>query len=132
MESNFQRCGRQALRGSGVRKEPGLLRIEPWLLNEVADLAIDLAVSLVGQIHSHGRGWVDLSPTDRDDGIAVPHYLSVIAPWFALRPGTGLADCGVHVFEPSAGWRRMSASEVRGRLRVISGGRAPLITVGEE
>lgn len=120
------------LRGPGVRKGPGLLRIEPWLLNEVTDRAIELAVSLVGQIHSHGRDWVDLSPTDRADGIAVPYYLSVIAPWFALRPGTGIADCGVHVFEPCAGWRRLSMSETQARLWVISGGRAPVFTVGED
>jgi hypothetical protein len=121
-----------ALRGPGVKKGPGLLRIDPWLLNDVTDLTMTLGVSLLGQIHSHGRGWVDLSPTDRADGIAVPHYLSVIAPWFALRPGTGLADCGVHVFEPGAGWRRLSVRETRARLRVDSGGRVPLITVGEE
>ena len=121
-----------SLRGPGVRKGPGVLRIEPWLLNAVTDLTTALEVALVGQIHSHGRGWVDLSPTDRADGIAVPYYLSVIAPWFALRPHTGLADCGVHVFEPGAGWRRLSVSETRTRLQVISGGRVPLITVGEE
>jgi hypothetical protein len=121
-----------ALRGPGVTKRPDLLRIEPWLLNDVTDVAIDLGVSLVGQIHSHGRAWVDLSWTDRADGVAVPHYLSVVAPWFGLRPGTRLVDCGVHVFEPSQGWRRLPASEVEVRLRVDPGARAPVITVGQE
>lgn len=121
-----------ALRGSGVRKGPRLLSVEPWLINEVTDLAIELEVTLVGQIHSHGRGWVDMSPTDRTEGIAVPHYLSVIAPWFALRPGTGLVDCGVHVFESGDGWRRLSPSEVQTRLCVVSGGQVPLISIGEE
>lgn len=121
-----------ALRGPSVRKGPRLLRIEPGLINDVIDLALELEVALIGQIHSHGRGWVDLSPTDRTEGIAVPHYLSVIAPWFALRPGTGLVDCGVHVFESGDGWRRLSPSEVQSRLCVVSGGRVPLISIGEE
>jgi hypothetical protein len=121
-----------ALRGAGVVKRPDLLRIEPWLLNEVADAAIELGVNLVGQIHSHGRGWVDLSRTDRADGITVPHYLSIIAPWFGLRPETRLADCGAHVFEPSQGWRRLTAPEVEARLCVVPGAQAPLISVGEE
>lgn len=120
------------LRGAGVLKRPDLLRIEPWLLNEVADVAIRLEVSLVGQIHSHGRGWVNLSRTDRADGIAVPYYLSVIAPWFGLRPDTRLVDCGVHVFEPSRGWRRLPVPEVEARLCIDWGAEAPLITVGEE
>lgn len=120
-----------ALRGPGVIKRRALLRIESWLLNDVTDLAIDLGVSLIGQIHSHGGSWVDLSPTDRADGIMVPHYLSVVAPHFGLCPGTRLADCGVHVFESPRGWRRLPEPEVEARLRLMPDGVVPLLTVGE-
>ncbi len=36
-----------ALRGPGVIKRPAFLRIEPWLLNEVTDVAIAHNVTLV-------------------------------------------------------------------------------------
>ncbi|MER3406785.1 MAG: hypothetical protein C4289_17785, partial [Chloroflexota bacterium] len=74
------------LRGPGVIKRPDFLRIEPWLLNDVTDLAIDLGVVLVGQVHTHGPGYgTDLSMTDRTYGIAVPFYISVVAPDYGLR-----------------------------------------------
>src|SRR6266478_6192945 len=40
------------LRGPGITRQPDLLIIEPWLLNEVTDVTIELKVALVGQIHS--------------------------------------------------------------------------------
>ncbi len=122
-----------ALRGPGVVKQPDLLIIEPWLLNEVTDVTIGLKVALVGQIHSHGDGHgVDLSITDRTRGIAVPHYLSVVAPHYAMEPRIRIEDCGVHVFESRTGYRRLSVDEIGQRLTIVPGGRVPLIIVGTD
>jgi len=122
-----------ALRGQEITKLPDFLRIESSLINDVTDIAIDLGVSLVGQIHSHGRWYgTDLSVTDITYGFAVPFYLSVVAPDYALRSATSWKDCGVHVFEPGSGYRRLNIEEIRRRIRVVSGNKAPLLKVGEE
>jgi proteasome lid subunit RPN8/RPN11 len=122
-----------ALRGPGVIKRPDQLVIQPQLVNDVTDLAVELGLVLVGQIHSHGDLYgTDLSYADRNFGIKVPYFLSLVAPGFALRPGTRMEDCGVHVFEPGSGFRRFSPSEVARRILVVSGASLPLLTVGEE
>jgi hypothetical protein len=121
------------LRGSGVTKRPELLVITPWLLNEVADVALHLNVSLIGQIHTHGSGYgIDLSRTDRTRGIAVPHFLSVVAPDYGLRSDICITDCGVHVFEPGLGYRRLSMSEVEQRVQVVLGPPPPLLLIGQD
>lgn len=121
------------LRGPGVIKRADQLRIADWLINEVTDQALELGVSLIGHIHSHGEGYgTDLSPTDRTFGIAVPYYLSVVAPGFGMRSQTQIADCGVHVFEPSFGYRRLPVDELEQRVRVAPGMQATFILAGEE
>ncbi len=121
-----------APRGPGMEKRPDLLVIKPALMSEVTDVAVELGVVLVGQIHSHGP-WhgVDLSITDRRYGVAVPHHLSIVAPNYAMTPGTRIEDCGVHVFEPGYGYRRLGAPEVASRLQVVPGSQLPLVVVGE-
>jgi proteasome lid subunit RPN8/RPN11 len=120
------------LRGSGVIKRPDQLVIQAALVNEVTDLAIELGLVLVGQIHSHDDlCGIDLSYADRTFGITVPYYLSLVAPGFALRPQTHLDDCGVHVFEPANGFRRLSAAEVSRRIQVVPAVSVPVLTVGE-
>jgi hypothetical protein len=100
------------LRGRDVVREPAYLHVGADTINEIADLGIEHGASIIGQIHSHGpRHGVDLSPTDRRYGIAVPYFLSVVAPDYALRPTTSIAECGVHVFEAGAGYRRLDAHE---------------------
>ena len=121
------------LRGSGVTKRPDLLVISPGVLNEVADVALQLNVSLIGQIHTHGPGYgIDLSRTDRTRGIAVPHFLSVVAPDYGLRSDIGITDCGVHVFEPGLGYRRLSTREVEQRVLVVPGSPPPLLLIGQD
>lgn len=121
------------LRGKGVIKQPDLLIIESSLLNDVTDVAIELGVALIGQIHSHGEGYgIDLSYSDRRYGITVPYYLSIVAPDYAMRPNTLLSDCGVHVFEPSSGYRRLALDEINRRIHVVSGSELPIIKVGGE
>ena len=122
-----------ALRGLGVVRRPDHLTLPAQVMNEIADLTIDLGVSLVGQIHSHGPGYgVDLSPVDHACGVRVPWFLSVVAPDYAQRPTTHLADCGVHVFEPAAGYRRLAQHEVLARVTLVDGGAASILVVGKE
>jgi hypothetical protein len=119
------------LRGDDVVREPAHLSVGANTLNEVADLAIENGVTFVGQIHSHGRHFgVDLSLTDRRYGVAVPHFLSVVAPEYALRPDTTLSECGVHVFEPGAGYRRLDPAESARRLVLTSDHDVTVMTVG--
>lgn len=121
-----------ALRGNGVIKEPYFLQIESGLLNDVADLAIEYGVSLIGQIHSHGGGCsTDLSLTDRRYGIKTPYYLSVVAPDFALRQETRITDCGVHVYEPNHAYRRLSDAETAERIKVVRGLTPTMLLIGE-
>ncbi len=121
------------LRGPGVIKRPAYLNIEPDLLNDVADLAIELGLSLVGQIHSHGHGYsIDLSHTDRTYGIRVPYYLSLVAPDYAMNVKTPVTDCGVHIYEQDMGFRRFSLSEIDSRIKLVEGIDTPVVTVGEE
>jgi hypothetical protein len=122
-----------ALRGPGIIKRPDQIIVHPTLLNEVTDVAITLHVSLIGQIHSHGQGYgTDLSRTDEAYGIATPYFLSLVAPDYALRPHTRLEDCGVHVFEPGQGYRRVLRSEIAERVRLVSHDVAPMITVPKD
>lgn len=122
-----------ALRGPGVIKEPAFLRIEPWLLNDVTDLTVNLGAALVGQIHSHGKFYgTNLSETDRRYGFAVPYYLSIVAPDYAMRPYTKISDCGVHVFEKGIGYRRLTTSEISRRVNIVNANPVPLIVVGED
>ena len=120
-----------ALRGEGIIKRADYLNIEAWLFNEVADVAIDFGLSIIGQIHTHGPGYgTHLSPVDRSGGFTIPYYLSVVAPDFGLRPATRITECGVHVFEPNCGYRRLAPTEVLSRLQVVPGPPLPMTTVG--
>lgn len=117
------------LRGGGVVRHPDHLSISAELLDDVTDVAIDLGVYLVGQIHSHPGAWVDLSEADERCGIQAQGYLSVVAPYFARDPATPPSRCGFHVFDHGS-WRRLAPWERRWRIS-IAGHDAPLILVGE-
>lgn len=120
------------LRGTYIVKRPDHLNIKPGLLNDVADLAIELNASLVGQIHSHGPGCgTDLSYTDRTYGIKVPYYLSIVAPDFARNRDVPITDCGVHVYEQDLGFRRLPPSEIESRIELVVDTDTPVLTVGE-
>jgi len=109
-----------AVRGPGILREPLFLQMSSGTVNALTDLAIDLGVVLIGQIHAHPGGFTDLSPTDRHLGVQFPQYLSVVAPEYAQRPGTSISECGVHVFYPPGGFSRLSAREVSDRLLVVA------------
>lgn len=120
------------LRGTGVEKYPARINIDAALLNDVTDVAIGNKVRLIGQVHSHGPGYgLDLSPTDKVYGIRTPHYLSLVAPDYALSAAP-LQRWGVHVFMENGGWVRLGASEASRRLQVIPDAFASVIAVGGE
>ncbi len=119
------------LRGRHVRKAPDCLMIDSELINDLTDLAIDNGVRLIGQIHSHGPKYgTNLSETDRRYGLAVPGMLSLVAPDYAMRRNTALAECGVHLFQPGVGWRRLPADEMKSRLSLFDDGAANVLTAG--
>ena len=118
------------LRGRGITRAPLLLRISDGLVNDVADLAIKLGVAIVGQIHGHPGTFVDLSPTDKKFGFNVPGFLSVVAPFYGLNDAVGFDDCGVHVYEPLTGYRRLGRDEIRNRLVITDLGTTQVHLVG--
>ena len=118
------------LRGPGVYKAADQLFISSGVMNELTDVAIETKTILIGQVHSHGPlygTW--LSETDKKYGIAVPGYLSAVAPDYALRPDTRIHDCGFHLFEAGAGWRRLASDEVERRIQVTEATDIPVLTV---
>src|SRR3546814_16333189 len=99
-------------------------------MNEVTDVAVDLGMTLIGQVHSHPGTFVDLSIPDRKYGIKVPGFLSVVAPHYATRPGTSIANCGVHVFDSDRGYERLPAGDVARRLSVVHRAPVSILMVG--
>jgi len=118
------------LRGPGIIRQPLFIQIETFLMNDVADLAIELGACLIGQVHSHPGAWVDLSETDRKYGIASPHYLSVVAPNFARKKDVPLDACGIHVYETKSGYRRLEEMEISKRLELAGNEKTPFLSVG--
>jgi hypothetical protein len=120
------------LRGPLVQKRKEFINIHPSLFNDVADIAIEHSLRLVGQVHSHPPGYsVDLSPTDRMCGVQVPSYLSLVAPDFA-RTRVSVHNWGVHVYTGEAGFVRLSMDAARRSLQITDGPRPPMLTVGGE
>lgn len=105
-----------ALRGLGIRKTPDQIHIKPDLFNEVSIFAEAKDLILIGQIHSHPGTFTDLSPTDIKYGVSTPYFLSLVAPHYAQDPRTTWQGCGVHLYEPKKGFRRLRASEVTDRV----------------
>lgn len=118
------------LRGPGIHKEPDLIHISTDLFNEVADIASDLGVYIVGQIHSHGIGYLlDLSPTDRRHGIRVAGFLSIVAPDYCLNGHLDIHNCGVHVCGQDGVFRRLTIGESKSRI-VVTNSAVARIEVG--
>lgn len=123
------------LRGEGVRRGCGYISIAPALLNEVTDAlaAVGDGVYLVGQIHGHPPfASTDLSEVDIAYGIRTPLFLSVVAPSYGMENRARLGECGVHVFEPQTGWRRLERDEARTRIAVLDSSDADIacLTIG--
>lgn len=114
------------LHGPLIRKLPLQMIIAPDLFAKVSIFCAKGTLILLGQIHSHPKTFTDLSEVDKKYGIATPNFLSVVAPYYAQRSATKWADCGVHVFDEAAGFRRMSVEEAQRRVILDPSERAPL------
>lgn len=108
-----------ALRGAGLQTAPLQIRLSYQAMNRLSDIAEVLGTYLVGQIHSHPGHHVGLSDVDRELGIRVQGYLSVVYPHYAQRSGYGLQACGVHAFE-AGDYRRLPGAEVAARVETIA------------
>jgi hypothetical protein len=118
------------LRGPGIQKMPYQIVISADLVNDLTDVAIDLNVVLVGQIHSHGPlHGTHLSETDKRYGICSPGYLSVVAPNYAMDLTTEIDQLGFHIFE-DGGWRRLSSSAARNRVVIPEELEVAVVTAG--
>lgn len=118
------------LTGPLIVKLPDHLRVDPDLFCRVAEFSEARELTLVGQIHSHPGTYVDLSYADIKYGIAAPYYLSVVAPHYAQDARADWGECGVHMFEPKRGFRRLGANEVGKRIRRLPGEPVPLTRLG--
>lgn len=101
--------------GSGFVTAPLRMQLSFRAMATLTSLADRLDRYLVGQIHSHPATFIDLSLVDKELGIRVPDYLSVVCPHYAQRPDITLGDCGVHTFD-SARYRRLSSAEISRRV----------------
>ena len=97
--------------GSGFVTAPLEMRLSLRAMATLTGLADRLGRYLVGQIHSHPGNFTDLSVVDKERGIRVPDYLSVVCPHYAQRSDVTLGDCGLHMFE-GAKYRRLSSAEI--------------------
>jgi len=121
------------LRGPGIVKSPANIQIAPELMRQVHEVVRELDLTLIGQIHSHGSDYgVSLSFVDRRYGISVPHYLSVVAPDYALRLGTTIQDCGVHVFMPGTGYVGLTRKQVKKCILIESHRSIETLTIGDD
>jgi hypothetical protein len=121
------------LRGPGIVKSPANIQISPELMRQVHEVARENSVTLVGQIHSHGREYgVSLSYTDRRYGISVPYYLSMVAPDYAMNKATRMEDCGVHVFLPKKGYVRLDVKQVKRSILIEAGRSVTILTIGDD
>lgn len=108
------------VRGPHIAKGPLFLRVGVEAFNAISDFALRANVVLLGQVHAHPGGFIDLSPTDRQYGIAFADYLSVVAPDYAQGNEMAIEDCGVHVYSVDSGYVRLAPDEVRRRVLVTN------------
>jgi hypothetical protein len=69
------------------------------------------------QIHSHPGTMLELSDVDKEMGIRVQDYLSVVCPHYAQRNTREIGNCGVHVFDYGA-YRRLTSLETMRRINI--------------
>jgi proteasome lid subunit RPN8/RPN11 len=86
---------------------------------EAIDAARAAGLSLLGQVHSHPKDWVEHSVGD-DSMVFMPYenMLSIVAPWYGrtgLRP---LASVGVHQYQDGR-WVQGESDSVKTQLTVV-------------
>ena len=73
---------------------------------------------VVGDIHTHPRGWVDQSSTDATHPMcALPGHIAVIAPGYA-QGVVSPSDLGAHVFSGAGKWTSYFNDDVTTVLRL--------------
>jgi hypothetical protein len=119
------------LRGPAVLKSPANIQVHPELMRAVHEAALDAGVILVGQVHSHSADYgVNLSPSDHAYGFHVPYFLSIVWPNYAQTASTTLADCGVHIFLPEKGYKRLSRLGVARKIALAPRAKVKVLIVG--
>lgn len=103
--------------GPGFTAAPLFMRLSLRAMAALTEFAERQGVFLAGQIHSHPGTFTELSELDQAHGIRVPHYLSVVCPYYAQTTLDSLLPCGVHTFEGDR-YRRMEADEIHRRIVV--------------
>ncbi len=101
--------------GSGFITTPLHMSLSSNAMIKLTNLAEELGVFLIGQIHSHPGNFIDLSEVDKRLGIRIQDYLSVVCPYYAQRDMADLNEFGFHVFENNS-YRRMPNNEVLTRI----------------
>ncbi len=104
------------LHGRGFTSAPLQLRLSWRAMSTLTNLAAELDVYLVGQIHSHPGQMLDLSEVDKEFGIRCQDYLSLVCPHYAQCDIKTVDECGVHVFEAGY-YRRLARHEVAVRIK---------------
>ena len=104
-----------ALHGNGFIASPLQLRLSWNAMSRLTDLADELGIYLIGQIHSHPGCYIDLSDVDKKYGVQSQDYLSIVCPHYAQRMVSGIHECGVHLFDNGC-YRRFGAAEVTRRI----------------
>jgi len=113
--------------GPGLVTHPLHLSLSMRAMSRITRLAGELDCYWAGQIHSHPGTMLDLSDVDKQMGIRVQDYLSLVCPHYAQRDTDEVGQCGVHVFDSSA-YRRLAVAEVAQRI-VVTDRRVQLIPV---
>lgn len=103
--------------GRGFQTTPLYMALSLRAMAVLTDLAEQLDVFLIGQIHSHPERLLELSMLDKEHGIRIPDYLSMVCPYYAQRELDSFRECGAHVFEERT-YRRMLPDELSRRLVV--------------
>ena len=101
--------------GPGFRTTPLFMSLSLRAMSVLTEFADSNGVFLAGQIHSHPGDFIDLSDLDQAHGIRVPHYLSVVCPYYAQRDIRSLSECGVHYFDVDR-YRPLSQAEIGSRI----------------
>ncbi len=105
--------------GEGLRTHPLRLDLSMRAMSRLTRLAGELDRYWLGQIHSHPGEMLDLSDVDKDFGIHVQDYLSLVCPFYAQRDTTLVDECGVHLFD-QGGYRRMRSTEIKQRIKTLA------------
>lgn len=103
--------------GPGLVTHPLHLSLSMRAMSRLTRLARELDCYWAGQIHSHPGTMLALSDVDKEMGIRVQDYLSMVCPYYAQRDSHAVSHCGVHVFDDGA-YRRFAPCEVAQRVHL--------------